>query len=124
MSCRVVGALTMASIVLGFAALDWALHGAMAFAWVAFALGVLGVGGLLACLCTYVFTGVGDARPEQPQTGFAAARTPHHRAPDRPWLREPTVAGVRPAGLGASMSRPIAGQARSALEVRRTAPRG
>jgi len=45
----------MASIVLGsLAALNWALHGALALAWAAFAFGVLGVVVLIACLGLYM----------------------------------------------------------------------
>ena len=119
MRYRIVGALTMASIVLGsLAALNWALHGALALAWAAFAFGVLGVVVLIACLGLYMARDdEDDARQEHPwaapspaQHPWAApspAPKPRDRAQDRAWLREPhTIAGVRPAGPAAPMSRP------------------
>lgn len=107
----VVGMLTMASIVLGsFAAVNWALQGAIALAWMAFTFGVLGVLVLLACVWLYVRTGVGDARQEDPGTAFGPARD---RAQERAWMREPpTVAGVHRVGRGASTLRPIRGERR------------
>jgi len=106
----VVGALTMGGILLGsFAAVHWALHGAMALAWTAFALGVVGFFVLIACLWLYGRTAVDDARQEHPRRDFGPARD---RAQERAWLREPpTVTGVRPAGRGASTSRPTRGEA-------------
>jgi len=107
----VVGMLTMASIFLGsFAAVNWALQGAIALAWMAFTFGVLGVLVLIACVWLYVRTGVGDARQEDPGTAFGPARD---RAQERAWMREPpTVAGVRRVGRGASTLRPIRGERR------------
>ena len=123
MRYRIVGALTMASIVLGsLAALNWALHGALALAWAAFAFGVLGVVVLIACLGLYMARDEeDDARQEHPwaapspaQHPWAApspAPKPRDRAQDRAWLREPhTIAGVRPAGPAAPMSRPSRGE--------------
>jgi len=119
MRYRIVGALTVASIVLGsLAALNWALHGALALAWAAFAFGVLGVVVLIACLGLYMARDdEDDARQEHPwaapspaQHPWAApspAPKPRDRAQDRAWLREPhTIAGVRPAGPAAPMPRP------------------
>ena len=109
MRYRIVGALTMASIVLGsLAALNWALHGALALAWAAFAFGVLGVVVLIACLGLYMLRDDEDnARQEHPWAARSPAPRPHDRAQDRAWLREPhTIAGVRPAGPAAPMPRP------------------
>lgn len=113
MRYRIVGALTVASIVLGsLAALNWALHGALALAWAAFAFGVLGVVVLIACLGLYMLPDdEDDARQEHPWAAPSPAPRPHDRAQDRAWLREPhTIAGVRPAGPPASMSRPSRGE--------------
>lgn len=112
----------MASIVLGsFAAVNWALDGTIGLAWTAFAFGVLGILVLIACLLLYAFTGGGDARQEDPRTGFGPARD---RAQERAWLREPpTVAGVRPAGLGASASRPIRSERRVTYPQSQSTPR-
>ncbi len=113
MRYRIVGALTMASIVLGsLAALNWALHGALALAWAAFAFGVLGVVVLIACLGLYMLgDDEDDARQEHPWAAPSPAPRPHDRAQDRAWLREPhTIAGVRPAGPAAPMSRPNRGE--------------
>ena len=112
MRYRIVGALTMASIVLGsLAALNWALHGALALAWAAFAFGVLGVVVLIACLGLYMARDdEDDARQEHPWAAPSPAPKPRDRAQDRAWLREPhTIAGVRPAGPAAPMSRPSRG---------------
>ena len=109
MRYRIVGALTVASIVLGsLAALNWALHGALALAWAAFAFGVLGVVVLIACLGLYMLRDdEDDARQEHPWAAPSPAPRPHDRAQDRAWLREPhTIAGVRPAGPAAPMPRP------------------
>lgn len=109
MRYRIVGALTVASIVLGsLAALNWALHGALALAWAAFAFGVLGVVVLIACLGLYMARDdEDDARQEHPWAAPSPAPRPHDRAQDRAWLREPhTIAGVRPAGPAAPMPRP------------------
>jgi len=109
MRYRIVGALTVASMVLGsLAALNWALHGALALAWAAFAFGVLGVVVLIACLGLYMLRDdEDDTRQEHPWAAPSPAPRPHDRAQDRAWLREPhTIAGVRPAGPAAPMPRP------------------
>jgi len=95
----VIGSVTMAGIVLAsLVAVDWALHGAMALAWTAFACGILGVLALIACLWLYVRMGRGDARQEHPETAFSPAHGPHDRAQERAWMRgPPLVADVRPA---------------------------
>jgi hypothetical protein len=104
----IVGALTMAGIVLGsIAAVDWALDGATALAWTAFGFGVLGVLVLIACLWLYARGGLGHARQDPRLTEFGYAREPYNRAQDRPWMREPhAAAGPRPPGPGASTWRP------------------
>ena len=92
----VIGTLTVASIVLGsFAALKWALQGAIALAWTTFAFGVFGVFVLIACLWLYFRAGVGDARQKDPRTAFGPARD---RAQERAWMRQPpTAAGSAPS---------------------------
>ncbi len=96
----VVGALTMAGVVLGsVVAVSWALHGAMALAWTAFAFGILGILVLIACLWLYARTGAVETRQEHPWANAGPGRMPHDRAQERAWLRElHSVSGVPPAG--------------------------
>ncbi len=111
----VVGALTMAGVVLGsITAFRWALQGAIALAWTAFAFGILGILVLIACLWLYVRTGAVETRQEHFWANAGPGRMPHDRAQERAWLRElHSVSGVPPAGRGASTSRPSRGEART-----------
>lgn len=110
----VVGALALAGIVLGsFFALNWALHGTMALAWLAAAFAALGVVVIIACLLLYVLGG-GDPGPEPRRMPLGPPSRPPDRAQERAWLREPyRVAPVRPARQGASTSRPTERDART-----------